>query len=70
MKQLSGKEFAKIIERHGWQRLRVQGSHHIYGKSGSVVRLSIPVHANQPLKRGLLGHLMKLADLTDQDLKA
>lgn len=31
MKSISGKEFAKILERHGWEPLRVQGSHHIYG---------------------------------------
>jgi len=36
--------------------LRINGSHHIYGKSGSVVRLSIPIHGNKPLKTGLLRH--------------
>src|SRR5882672_11442300 len=46
MKAVSGKEFAKIIERHGWLLLRVQGSHHIYGKAVSNVRLSIPIHIN------------------------
>jgi predicted RNA binding protein YcfA (HicA-like mRNA interferase family) len=69
VKQLSGKEFARIVERHGWNLLRVHASHHIYGKPGSVVRLSIPVHGNQPLKRGLLAHLMKLADLNESDLE-
>jgi predicted RNA binding protein YcfA (HicA-like mRNA interferase family) len=39
MKALSGREFARLIERRGWQLLRVAGSHHIYGKTGSVVRL-------------------------------
>jgi predicted RNA binding protein YcfA (HicA-like mRNA interferase family) len=29
MKSLSGKEFAKILERQGWTLLRIQGSHHI-----------------------------------------
>jgi len=28
MKAVSGKEFAKLLERHGWSLLRVQGSHH------------------------------------------
>ncbi len=28
MRSVSGKEFAKILERHGWSLLRVQGSHH------------------------------------------
>jgi predicted RNA binding protein YcfA (HicA-like mRNA interferase family) len=68
MKAVSGKEFAKILERHGWILLRVQGSHHIYGKAGSDVRLSVPIHGNQPLKTGLLRHLMKLAGITEDDL--
>lgn len=68
MKAVSGKDLARIVERHGWQLLRIQGSHHIYGKTGSVVRLSIPIHGNKPLKIGLLKHLMKLADLTEADL--
>ena len=46
MRAVSGKEFAKILERHGWSLLRVQGSHHIYGKTGSVVSLSVPVHGS------------------------
>ena len=68
MKSVSGKEFAKLLERHGWSLLRVQGSHHVYGKVGSNIRLSVPIHGNQTLKTGLLRHLMKLADLSDSDL--
>jgi predicted RNA binding protein YcfA (HicA-like mRNA interferase family) len=68
MKSLSGREFARIIERRGWDLLRISGSHHIYGKSGSIVRLSVPIHGSKPLKMGLLRHLMKLADLSDDDL--
>ncbi len=68
MKSFSGKDLAKEVERRGWLLLRVHGSHHIYGKQGSVVRLSIPVHGNQPLKAGLLKHLLKLAEIPDEDL--
>jgi predicted RNA binding protein YcfA (HicA-like mRNA interferase family) len=68
MKSVSGKEFAKILERHGWTLLRIQGSHHIYGKAGNDARLSIPVHGNQALKTGLFKHLMKQAGLTESDL--
>jgi predicted RNA binding protein YcfA (HicA-like mRNA interferase family) len=63
MKSLSGREFARLVEQHGWRLLRIAGSHHIYGRSGSVVRLSIPMHGNRPLKIGLLRHLAKLADI-------
>ncbi len=68
MRSVSGKEFAKVLERHGWSLLRVQGSHHIYGRAGSEIRLSVPIHGNQTLKTGLLRHLMKLADITESDL--
>jgi predicted RNA binding protein YcfA (HicA-like mRNA interferase family) len=68
MKAISGKDFGKVLERRSWILLRVQGSHHIYGKSGSEVRLSIPIHGNQALKVGLLRHLMKMAGLTESDL--
>jgi len=65
MKTMSGKELGRIVERNGWVLLRIQGSHHIYGRPGSRVRLSIPVHGNKPLKLGLLKHLLKLADLPE-----
>lgn len=68
MKSVSGKEFAKALERNGWVLLRIQSSHHIYGKQGSNVRLSIPIHGNQTLKMGLLKHMMKLANLSEDDL--
>lgn len=68
MKSISGKELAKLLEKHGWILLRISGSHHIYGKAGSDVRLSVPIHKNQDLKIGLLRHLLKLAELSENDL--
>jgi predicted RNA binding protein YcfA (HicA-like mRNA interferase family) len=68
MKSLSGRDFARTIERRGWTLLRISGSHHICGRTGIVVRLSIPIHGNKPLKTGLLRHLAKLADISDEDL--
>ena len=68
MKSLSGRDFVRIIERRGWTLLRINGSHHIYGRIGSIVRLSVPIHGNKPLKTGMLRHLAKLAELSDEDL--
>jgi predicted RNA binding protein YcfA (HicA-like mRNA interferase family) len=65
MKSLSGKEFARLLESGGWALLRMRGSHHIYGKADSTARLSVPVHGNRPLKKGLQRHLMKIAGLAD-----
>ena len=68
MTSLSGKEFIKVLERRGWVLKRINGSHHIYAKSGTIVRLSIPIHGNKPLRIGLLKHLMKMAEIEDGDL--
>ncbi len=68
MRSVSGRDFAKAVEGKGWVFLRAHGSHHIYGREGSDLRLAVPLHENRPLKTGLLHHLMKLADLTEDDL--
>ena len=68
MKPVSGRAFAKLVERRGWQLLRINGSHHIYGKTGSVARLTIPIHGNADLKLGLQRNLMKLAEIEEIEL--
>lgn len=68
MKALSGKELAKILQNHGWELKRINGSHHIFAKPGSVVRLSVPIHGNTPLKMGLQRHLLKMAGLSESDI--
>jgi predicted RNA binding protein YcfA (HicA-like mRNA interferase family) len=70
MKSLSGRDLARLVERRGWRLLRISGSHHIYGKVETAVRLSIPIHGNQPLKIGLLRHLAKQAEISDDELEA
>jgi len=68
MKSISGKQFAKVLEQQGWSLLRIKGSHHIYGKVGSEVRISVPIHGNQSLKTGLLRQFLKAAELTEKEL--
>jgi predicted RNA binding protein YcfA (HicA-like mRNA interferase family) len=68
MKAISGKDLCRVLERHGWSLLRIHGSHHIFGKPESIVRLSVPVHENKPLKMGLVKHLLEAADLSESDL--
>ena len=68
MKQVSGRELARIVQRGGWTLARIQGSHHIFTMPGRRERIVIPIHGNQPLKQGLLRSLMKIACLRDDDL--
>lgn len=53
MKSVSGKDLARLLEKHGWELKRIKGSHHIYAKSGNPARISLPIHGTQALKTGL-----------------
>ena len=68
MKAVSGKDFAKQLEKNGWKLRRITGSHHIYTKEGNPARLSVPIHGNNPLKICLLRHLMKIARIEENEL--
>ena len=69
MKSVSGKRLCKIVERKGWVLRRITGSHHIYENPEFKQILSIPVHRNQDLKVGTLKALMKIAQLSEEDLR-
>ncbi len=68
MRSISGKRLCKVVEHKGWILKRVTGSHHIYEKIGIEQILSIPVHRDQDLKTGTLKALMKIAQLSEEDL--
>ncbi len=68
MKSISGKQLCKLVEQKGWILQRITGSHYIYANPELQQILSIPVHRNQDLKIGTLRALMKLAQLSEEDL--
>lgn len=68
MKSVTGKQLAKALEKAGWRQLRVNGSHHIFGKDGHRERISVPIHSGESLKPGLLAHFLKQSGLKESDL--
>ncbi|AMK76347.1 MULTISPECIES: type II toxin-antitoxin system HicA family toxin [Methylomonas] len=68
MKSISGKRMCRLLEIRGWGLKRVNGSHHIYAKTGSVLRISVPVHGDSALKIGLQKQIMKMADIGEAEL--
>jgi predicted RNA binding protein YcfA (HicA-like mRNA interferase family) len=68
VKPVSGKDFCRVLERHGWILRRIHGSHHIYGKADSIARLSVPVHDHRTLTPDLEHHLLASAGLGELDL--
>jgi predicted RNA binding protein YcfA (HicA-like mRNA interferase family) len=68
LKSVSGKVLARLLEKHGWELKRVNGSHHIYAKPDNPARISLPIHGNKNLKTGLLRHLLKLSGIGEDEL--
>jgi len=68
MKSVSVKRFCKALELRGRILLRINGSHHIYGRPNSPSILPVPVHGNDDLPTGTQRALTRLAGLTDDDL--
>lgn len=68
MKSVSGKDFCKVLEAHGWNLDRINGSHHIYKKAGQPTVPTVPVHGSRDLKPGLLAKLLKQTGLTENNL--
>ena len=68
MKTVSGQKFVKLMQEHGWDLARINGSHHIFTKPGETLRISVPVHGNKELKKGLLLHLLKISGMDESEL--
>ena len=68
MRAISGKRLCRLLEIRGWELKRINGSHHIYAKLGSNLRISVPVHGDSALKIGLQKQIMKIADIDESKL--
>ncbi len=57
---MKGIELVKLLEKHGWQVDRINGSHYVM-KKGSATEI-IPVH-NRDIPKGLCNAILKRAGL-------
>lgn len=63
---ISGKKLISLLEKIGFEIIRVRGSHHfIKHKDGRAT--VIPVHANEDLGPGILSKILKDLELTKED---
>jgi len=68
--KVSGKEAIAAFGKHGFELVRITGSHHILKRSGHRTALSVPVHGNKPLKTGTLRALIRDSGLTVEEFLA
>jgi predicted RNA binding protein YcfA (HicA-like mRNA interferase family) len=49
---MTGKEMLKLLKKHGWQVIRINGSHHIVAKEGVPYTSLFPSTPKKPSQRG------------------
>ncbi|MCI4626906.1 MAG: type II toxin-antitoxin system HicA family toxin [Candidatus Magnetoovum sp. WYHC-5] len=57
----------RAFERAGWINKRIKGSHWYFMKEGNPNIVSIPIHKNKPIKKGLLLNELKKAGITVEE---
>ena len=55
---LSGKELIKVLQKNGFDVIRINGSHHRLKHTDGRVT-TVPVHGNDDLPRGLLRKIIR-----------
>jgi predicted RNA binding protein YcfA (HicA-like mRNA interferase family) len=66
MKSYTPKEIAAILIAHGFELIRIKGSHHVYVNRENGKRTVLPVH-NKDLKKGTLHGILKQAGIELKD---
>jgi len=65
--QLKGKEFVKILKKHGFSVVRIKGSHHFLRHSDGRCTV-IPIHAGETLGPGLILKILRDTELEKSDI--
>ena len=65
--KLKGKELIKILSLHGFDVIRIKGSHHFLRHDDGRCTV-VPVHAGETLGPGLLLQILKDTELDRADL--
>ncbi len=58
----------RILERRGWRRVRVRGSHHIYLSPDRETEVLVVVHQGRDMAKKTCREVMKAVGLTSEDL--
>ena len=63
----TGPKLVKILKKHGFEVIRVRGSHHFLRHADGRCSV-VPCHRGETIGKGLLSKILKDCDLTIQDI--
>ena len=58
-------ELLRLLQKHGWVKVRQKGSHIMLRHREKPERMTIPYHASKEVKKGLLKAVLKQAGIKD-----
>jgi predicted RNA binding protein YcfA (HicA-like mRNA interferase family) len=64
---MTAKDIIKILEAHGFKLVRIEGSHHIYGKQGYPRSISVPVHGKKEIS--YFSTILRQAGIDPKDIR-
>ena len=67
LQRVKGKELILILKRHGFELVRIRGSHHSMRHPDGRYTV-VPVHAGETIGVGLLLKILKDTELSKDDL--
>lgn len=66
LKLFTGKELIKILKKHGFEVLRIKGSHYFLKHTDGRTTV-VPVHKNESISKGLLSKILRDTELNIND---
>ncbi|MEA3543631.1 MAG: type II toxin-antitoxin system HicA family toxin [Thermodesulfobacteriota bacterium] len=64
---LSGKQLVRILNKFGFETIRIKGSHHFLRHSDGRTT-AIPVHANETLGIGILNKILRDCEIDKKEI--
>lgn len=62
------REIIRILKMKGFEEKKITGSHYIFRHAVTRQIIPVPVHGNKDLKKGTLRSILKMANLSVEEL--
>lgn len=60
---MKSRDLTRLLKENGWVLMRINGSHHIFGKPGDPHTISVPVHKGKDIMSGTALAILKAAGI-------
>jgi predicted RNA binding protein YcfA (HicA-like mRNA interferase family) len=69
LQKLSGKEVCRILERHGFDQVRMRGSHVVMQKKSDPGTITVPVPMHKEIRMGTLLSIIRQSGIAKTEFE-